>query len=503
MNFIKKYFFYILFTFFLILVIFFTYKNYGITWDEFYYLNIGKYYVLKLFNFFDMRVNLTPWDFPFKDMQLKAHGVIFDIIAFFLTIFLKEFKMESYHLIKALMAIPTFLLIGLTVEKISNKIRLALMAMVLLFLFPRFYGNIFNNNPDIQTTLTVALAVYYFIFYLKSGRTMLQQILLGLVLALAASQRFLLIYLYFLEIGILLFTQKLKALKEIGIISLSTLVLLHLFQPYLLEHPFLGLIDMVRSSNKFPWDAKFLFEGIMVESTNLPLYYLPKFMLITIPITTIFLFFVGHFAIINNLFKVRKRMDKIISLFLLAVFYIPLVSYLIFRPIIYDSWRHFLFLTAPIIIISSFGLELIFQLKNKGIKFLILIILVVNLLTTTKKMVNLHPYQYIYFNEFVGGLHGAGNLYETDYWGAALKEAVEWFNKNINQENQKYIIRNGAYKESTEYYFKKNMSSTDDISISDYCIMTTRWQAHLLCQGKPIYAVTRENTPLVYIYKSK
>lgn len=450
-----------------------------------------------------MRVNLTPWDFPFKDMQLKAHGVIFDIIAFFLTIFLKEFKMESYHLIKALMAIPTFLLIGLTVEKISGKKHHALIAMLLLFLFPRFYGNIFNNNPDVQTAFTVALAVYYFIYYLKTKRALWQQILLGCILALAASQRFLLIYLFFLVLGILFLSEKLKSLKQIGIISLSTLAFLHLFQPYLFEHPFLGLIDMVSSSNKFPWDAKFLFDGMMVESTNLPLYYLPKFMLITIPIATIFLFFIGNFAIIYDFFKNKKGVDKIISFFLLSVFYIPLVSYFIFRPVIYDSWRHFLFLTIPIIIMSSFGLELIFQLKNKGVKFLVLIILFINLLITGKKIVTLHPYQYIYFNEFVGGLHGAGSLYETDYWGSALKEAVEWFNANINRESQKYIIRNGAYKESTEYYFKKNMSPTDDISISDYCIMTTRWQAHLLCQGKPIYAVTREDTPLVYIYKSK
>ena len=111
--------------------------------------------------------------------------------------------------------------------------------------------------------------------------------------------------------GILLFSGKLKALKEIGIISFSTLAFLHLFQPYLLEHPILGLIDMVGSANKFPWDAKFLFDGMMVESTNLPLYYLPKFMLITIPIATIFLFFVGHFVIINNFFRLKKSVDKI------------------------------------------------------------------------------------------------------------------------------------------------------------------------------------------------
>jgi hypothetical protein len=37
----------------------------------------------------------------------------------------------------------------------------------------------------------------------------------------------------------------------------------------------------------------------------------------------------------------------------------------------------------------------------------------------------LHPYQYTYYNQFVGGTGEAALRYETDYWLTCYKEAVE------------------------------------------------------------------------------
>jgi len=37
----------------------------------------------------------------------------------------------------------------------------------------------------------------------------------------------------------------------------------------------------------------------------------------------------------------------------------------------------------------------------------------------------LHPYQYTYYNQFVGGTREAVNRFETDYWLTCYKEAVE------------------------------------------------------------------------------
>jgi hypothetical protein len=38
-------------------------------------------------------------------------------------------------------------------------------------------------------------------------------------------------------------------------------------------------------------------------------------------------------------------------------------------------------------------------------------------------MALLHPYEYVYYNQLIGGAHGAQPLYMLDYWGLALKQA--------------------------------------------------------------------------------
>lgn len=43
-----------------------------------------------------------------------------------------------------------------------------------------------------------------------------------------------------------------------------------------------------------------------------------------------------------------------------------------------------------------------------------------------KTMSDLHPYEYSYFNELVGGVAGAGGSYDTDYWRICSKPAAQW-----------------------------------------------------------------------------
>jgi hypothetical protein len=42
----------------------------------------------------------------------------------------------------------------------------------------------------------------------------------------------------------------------------------------------------------------------------------------------------------------------------------------------------------------------------------------------------LHPYEYTYYNTFVGGTGGAYRSYETDYWLTCYKESLEWLRAN-------------------------------------------------------------------------
>jgi hypothetical protein len=41
----------------------------------------------------------------------------------------------------------------------------------------------------------------------------------------------------------------------------------------------------------------------------------------------------------------------------------------------------------------------------------------------------LHPYEYIYYNSFAGGVQGASRRYELDYWGTSYREAASYLNE--------------------------------------------------------------------------
>jgi len=45
-------------------------------------------------------------------------------------------------------------------------------------------------------------------------------------------------------------------------------------------------------------------------------------------------------------------------------------------------------------------------------------------------IVRLHPYEYLYYNTFIGGEAGAFRRFELDYWGTSYREAADWLNEN-------------------------------------------------------------------------
>jgi hypothetical protein len=61
------------------------------------------------------------------------------------------------------------------------------------------------------------------------------------------------------------------------------------------------------------------------------------------------------------------------------------------------------------------------------------------------EMVQLHPYQYVYFNRMSGGLQAAATQYETEYYAHSFKEVGEKLADRLwETERDSYL--NGDYK---------------------------------------------------------
>ncbi|MBI4009032.1 glycosyltransferase family 39 protein [Candidatus Roizmanbacteria bacterium] len=524
---IKKNLLFFLFITSLLVIIFLTYKDYGIAWDEKVYIQVGRHYLIQIFNLFRIPHNLTESTFIHGGVHIRTHGVFFDLITLLSTLPFKKFTFELYHLIKALYSVLIFVFLYLIISKLTSKVY-GLISVVFLLLIPSFFTFIFVNSIDIPTTLFFTLALWYLFYFLDSNQNIAKQIIFGLIMALIINQRAVFWYLMILNLLFLLILnlrKNKKSLKQLAIeqltIFISTIFFMHFTHPYLFTHPIVGILDMIRESLKgFPFGAAVLFEGTFYQAgvNPLPWYYLPKMILITTPIIFHILFLIGNLVIFSSTFKnvlipsmQRSSKDgnsRWIQLYLMMIFYVPIILVILFRPTLYDSWRQFLFLIIPMIIIAMFGLKSLFSFKigNWSLeighwKLITGLLVIISLLFTVKEMITLHPYQYLYFNSLAGGLKGASGKYETDYLGLGYKEGVEWFNENVNDQKKAYKIFVEGDPLSSTTYFKPNMHLTTNVNEADYIFTFTRWSFHLRHPGKTIYTVKREGVPLIFIKK--
>jgi hypothetical protein len=92
-------------------------------------------------------------------------------------------------------------------------------------------------------------------------------------------------------------------------------------------------------------------------------------------------------------------------------------------------------------------------------------------------IVQLHPYEYTYYNSLVGGTGGAFRTYETDYWLTCYKEAVEQFNTFAPRPANLFIHREATIAAGyaaggiTVSAARGNLSA---IQSGDYLLVNTR-----------------------------
>jgi hypothetical protein len=235
--------------------------------------------------------------------------------------------------------------------------------------------------------------------------------------------------------------------------------------PYLWESPIARFIDVFRFMSDNPTNLSVLFGGEVYRASDLPRRYLP-FLLgttLTEPVWILFLVGViaGYWKLIHD--RSEKRISNLLTASLTLSWFVILVLYVLIRkPAMYDGIRHFLFIVPPIFIFTGFSFEWIFNFLSANVTHLSnwlyagLVILI--LLPGILGILRLHPYEYSYYNSFIGGTGGAFRRYETDYWLTCYKEAVEDLNDSIAGQANLFVHRE-AY--IAQYYADKNITVQD------------------------------------------
>lgn len=476
----------------------FTFQDYGYSWDEplFYEYADALQYAYSPQNWFDENFDLQN-AFGASASDHANRGPAYIIIVYPIVSFLKLFldNASAWHLINFL----TFQLGVYLFYRFASRFVETWSAFIATVFFasqPVFWGHSFINPKDIPFLV-------FFIGSMCFGFEMVDDFIadkkinfwkiflasffigIGTSIRVLGPLAALLTALYTLsQIKQIKFSNFIKLFASYGFLSLF---ISFLFWPYLWTNPLQTFIQVFAFMSDNPTQLNVLFMGNDYQAGEVPRRYILTLLGYTQTEPVWILFLLGLFLSFwksNN----QKRITLVI---ILLWFAIPLAYVLLRRPSMYDGYRHFLFILPPIFIFTGFAFEKFFELftnrkgdptglikvSNHYWRVAPTIMIIIILLFGIIPIIQLHPYQYAYYNNFAGGLKTVFRNYETEYWLTCYREAVLELNE-ITKEEVNLFVRREPY--IAAYYANENINIRDfrteqnQMGSGDYYLVNTR-----------------------------
>jgi len=138
----------------------------------------------------------------------------------------------------------------------------------------------------------------------------------------------------------------------------------------------------------------------------------------------------------------------------------------------FNGWRHLYFLYASIIFIFTYGYKKIQSNKNKIIKNLLNILIILSIIYNSLWIFKNHPYQNNYFN--IASINYSISKFDLDYWGLSNYQAIKYIlanddSKTINISSVSFTdLETTILKLDLEN--KKRINIVHDFSKADYII---------------------------------
>lgn len=461
-----------LFTFFVYPILSF---DYGTTWDE----PEDRKYFKEVISYFQTGGE----DERSLDESRKLHnhlvnyGPFVNLLTATVNEYISPFDIyETRHLIISLFAVIGLIFTALIARKLFNW-RAAVFGFLLLMLTPTIFGHSFNNQKDIPFLAFYVVSIFYIIRFVEDLpkvrlKTMVMTALsMGILMSIRVGGLLVFAYLIlFAGIKFLMTLKENKGKEGKHLINYLTPGILTLFFAYLIgvifwpaaiQDPLNHPLEALQNFEKFSFVHIFeIFDGTRYYMKSFPWYYGPKFLLITVP-----LFVLAGLALFLVFFKSAwQNMRKNVIAIAAFTFAFPL-AYIIYKEsALYNGWRHLLFIYPSLVVLAAGGWEILIGLRqNKWVRMTGLVILAALMLNTTWWMIKNHPYQYVYYNELVGGVAGAYGSYETDYWCQSPGEAMKWLIENEHiDESFTYVISNNEPL-SLQYYADKYQENGEEL----------------------------------------
>jgi tetratricopeptide (TPR) repeat protein len=406
--------------------------------------------------------------------NLKYYGASFDVATAFVN---RTFGVEAVHVTRhvcnSLFGWLAMVFAGLIAVRAGGW-RAGVMTVAILFLSPRFLGHAFNNPKDTPFAAAIVMGCYFMMQFFSQFPKVRKRTAAGLVLsiALAISIRIggLILVGYFGVFGAAYLAgaffggrrrtgrvaagatgvRAWRLAAYAAVICVAGYFLGLVLWPYALQSPFVHPLRAFREMSHFAIAVGQLFEGNFTPSNNLPWYYTPKYILLTVPLA-VFAGVVAYPAAGG-----LKRGRRLATFMIYFAFIFPVFWIVYTKANVYGGWRHAMFAYPPMAVAAGLGFSGLAGLaKNRYVRMALAVLPFAMLAGPAAHIVRNHPYEYVYFNGLAGGMDRVYGNYEMDYYYHSTREAAEWVRDHAErsglEEGERIVV--GSWHEPSVGYF--------------------------------------------------
>lgn len=501
-----------------------TFRDYGITWDETWHIVYGDH-ILAWFLTLGADTSALCYRIDF------LYGGAFDLLGAVARRVSPFSDFDTIHLLGALVGVLGLLGTWRLARRLGGPVA-GLVAVVLLAATPVYYGNLFNNPKDLPFAVGYvwaldALCDVVLRMPRVPRRTWIRfAVLAGLAMGVRIAGLLLLVYLAGVVLGLAWLRARATGDLQAGLATArrlgrpAAMAMLGAWVVMLLPWPW-ALLDPIRR----PWMALGRMSRFTVHKRVMPFAgedmltteprwdYLLHYFGLQLPLVVLLL--LAAAVILGGLawWRHRERVSlhqRNVALVLGAAVLAPPAYAIVVQAVLYDGLRHFLFLVPVLAVVAALGAIRLPRVRPALARPVGLGLVLGGSALVARPiaaMRELHPNEYIYFNELIGGLPGAYGNYDTDYYGNSYKEAFAavaqqlWHDERDRFVDTRYLVTGCIPDFVAMQYLEGNFAWVDKPSDgAELYLGYTRSDCHERYQQRPeLLRVERMGTLLVIV----
>lgn len=420
-------------------------RDYGVSWDEPFQIEYGR----------EAYAYITQGDESMLEGPNQYYGPAFELALLGCEKALGLDDSRDIYFMRHLVTHLLFLLGLAFFYKLCMRLfgdwRIALLGCLLLVVSPRVFAHSFYNPKDIPVMALYMIGMLTLLRFLER-MTMGRALFHALVCAVLVDIRVVGVLLPALTVafavGSLVSARPrretaVRSSAALGAYLSALAVLVIAFWPTLWRDPVHHFSKAFEEMSHYPLNLPVKYLGKFVWPEDLPWHYTSAWMLITTPLAYTLCFITGTAASIvylareYDIFPLRMRDLLLVLVWLFfPIVYLPLSG-----AVVFDEWRHVLFVYPAFVCVALTGLvtAIRFIRRRPGgapqggsrgrlrtlLTAVILIAAGAGIANTARIMIADHPYQNVYFNALAGGIRGAEGRFDLDYWGLSYRKALE------------------------------------------------------------------------------